>query len=695
MRAIHYDPGVDWSSFIRVTAADIPGRNVGAMFDACQPVLASDELRHYNEPIALVAHPSQRVLRRALSSIRIEVDELPPYRDFRFEPQTQQCQVATDNILHRTLLLRGDPDEKLRQASRVVEGVYETGSQEHLYLETHAMTASWNDSGVTIYGSLQCPGYVRQMVARVLGMDVECVRVAATQVGGGFGGKEDYPSLLAAHAALLARAAGFPVRMVYDRAEDMSCTTKRHAARIRHRTAVGERGELLAMDVDILLDGGAYATLTPLVLNRATIHACGPYRCDHVRINGRARMTNTVPSGAFRGFGNPQVHFAIERHIDRIATTLGIQSAEVRRQNLLRNGDVLPTGQVVEDGIDMHRMLDRALELASADRRVFDHHRFNAREPWRRRGLGIACSYHGCGLPSGVEEELASKVSIEVQPPCTVRLLTSIVEMGQGVNAVFRSLVAERLGLDEHEVELATVDSETVPESGPSVASRTSMVIGLLVQQACDNLRERLGLGRDARGAEVRQCIHDRLANNPCERVFGEASYQPATAVNWDPASFRGEAYPAFGWATQVAEVEVDLCTGQVNLRDLVSVQDVGTILNPLSAAGQVHGGVAQALGWALTEQLVSPNDRAPHTTLADYLIPTAADLPEIKIEFVETSCELGANGARGLGELPMVGTAAAIVNGICQALDASIDRIPASPESVLLALQSTETEAT
>ncbi|MBS1241305.1 MAG: aerobic-type carbon monoxide dehydrogenase, large subunit CoxL/CutL-like protein, partial [Gemmatimonadetes bacterium] len=598
----------------------------------------------------------------------------------------ETLQVGDDNLLHRTECVSGEPDTVLAGAARVVEGCYETGSQEHLYLEPQAMLASLEHGMVTVRGSMQCPFYVQEALTRVLG-PAAALRVVPTPVGGGFGGKEDYPSMIAAHAAMLALMAGHPVKLVYDRGEDMACTPKRHPALVRHRTAVAPDGELLAMEIDVLLDGGAYATLSPIILNRATIHAAGPYRCPHVRIRGRVRLTNRVPNGAFRGFGNPQVAFAVERHLDRIAEALGLEPAAVRRRNLLRDGEATPTGQRIADGVDAPALLDHALALADHERRRPAHAEFNRTNRWLRRGTGLATSFHGAGLPGAVEAALGSRLELEALQDGRVRLLSSIVEMGQGVETVFADLVGRRLGLEPAEIEIAVGDTSQVPNSGPSVASRTSMVVGRLVEQACDDLRARLALAETARGDAVRQAIRERLAAQPAIRLVGRAGYVPAAPVRWDPDRFAGDAYPAYGWAAQVAEVEVDLRTGMTRVMDLVSVQDVGTILQPLLARGQVQGGVAQAVGWALSERVASDRGAMLNATLRDYVIPTAADLPPIRVAFVETPSPHGARGARGLGELPMVGAAAAVVNAISQAIGRPLDRLPAMPEDVLAAI--------
>jgi len=691
IRAIRFDPAVDWSQFVRVDYRDIPGRNAGALFDHLQPVLAVDQTRHVGEPVLLIAHPSRRMLRAALRAVTVVVDERPGSFDFRVAPAAEAAQAGPDNIFARASVVSGDPDRMFRRNHRIIEGAYETGAQEHLYLEPQSMEAALTGDTMTVRGSLQCPSYVQAAVGRVLGPAVSSVRVQVTPVGGGFGGKEDYPSMIAAHASLLALAAGRAVRIIYDRPEDMVATSRRHAARIRHRTAVARDGELLAMEIDVLLDGGAYATLSPIVLERAVVHATGPYRCRNVRVEGAVRMTNTLPAGAFRGFGNPQVHFAVERHMDRIADTLGLDPAALRRRNLLRDGDTLPSGDRIADGVDAAGLLDQALRLAGHDRKQEAHRAFNQREPWRRRGMGCAMSFHGTGLPKAEEARIGSRAEVEATSDGGVLLKTSIVEMGQGVATVFADLAAGILGLRPEEVEIVEPDTEMVPDTGPSVASRTSMVAGLLVERACRDLLTRLELPPGSSGDQVRAAIRDRARAE--ERIVGRASYQGESREGGTPDPRDGGGYAAYGWAAQVAEVEVDLRSGMTQLLDIVSVQDVGTVLNHGLAAGQVQGGVAQAAGWALSERVVlGPDGAMTNRSLADYVIPTAADLPAIRVAFVETPSAHGARGARGLGELPMVGAGAAVVNAVSRAVQGPIDRLPALPEEVLAAIELAET---
>jgi len=335
--------------FTVVTAADVPGHNRVALIADDQPCLADGRVEHAEEPIALLAHADRGALARAV----VHVD---------YAPETA-CLDPRDSaeMFRRIEIAKGSLEQGLAAADLIVEGEYRTGHQEQLYIEPHGVIATPEDGGITVAGSLQCPYYVHKALCVLLGLPPHRVRVVQTETGGGFGGKEDYPSIIAGHAALLAWKARQPVAVLYDRQEDMAATTKRHPAVIRHRTGLTRDGRIVAMDIDVLLDGGAYTTLSPVVLSRACLHATGAYRCDHVRIRGRVAKTNTPPNGAFRGFGAPQALFAAEVHMDRAAEALGLDPVALRERNLLRPGDTTATGQVLMDDCSAEAVLAEAV----------------------------------------------------------------------------------------------------------------------------------------------------------------------------------------------------------------------------------------------------------------------------------------------------------------------------------------------
>jgi CO/xanthine dehydrogenase Mo-binding subunit len=681
---VRFDPRVDWSQFTVVDHRDLPGPNVIALIENDQPVLAADAVRHVHEPVVLLAHPDRSALRRAVAAVTISVAPEPAALDFRVAPRPDQIQYGPDNVLKRLSIHKGEVERALAAAPIVVEGIYETGAQEHVYLEPQGMIAQLDGDVLLLRGSMQCPYYVLKALKHALARDESRLRVVQTPTGGGFGGKEEYPSTIALHAALLALKSGKPVKVVYDRGEDMAATTKRHPSLVRHRTGVRADGRLLAQDIDVVMDGGAYVTLSPVVLSRGIIHAAGPYACEHVRIEGRAMFTNAVPFGAFRGFGAPQTHFANERHMDRIAARLGLDPAELRRRNLLRDGESTATGQVIGDGTDRVALLDQALALADYEARREAHARHNAAGAATRRGLGVATFHHGAGFTGSGEVMLASRLHVAGLPDGRVEVRSANIEMGQGTLTVFTALAARRLGIAPDEVVIAEADTARVPNSGPTVASRTAMVVGHLVERACDALRQRLGLEATHAGDAVRRAIRDWHVRHPGGDVIGEAVYERPPGIVWDDATYRGDAYATFGWGAYVADVEVDLRTFEVRVKDFVAVQEVGHVLHDGLARGQVQGGVAQAIGWALLEECRWHEGAMANAQLTNYIIPTSDDLPPIRVAFVERPYPYGAQGAKGLGELPMDGPAPAILNAVAAATGADPCAIPLTPERLM-----------
>jgi CO/xanthine dehydrogenase Mo-binding subunit len=367
-----------------------------------------------------------------------------------------------------------------------------------------------------------------------------------------------------------------------------------------------------------------------------------------------------------------------------IARTLGIDAVELRRTNLLRDGQTTATGQTIRDGTDRLAVLERALELSAYRAKEREHAAFNAREVTRRRGIGLATFFHGAGFTGGGEVALKSRLRVAGLPDGRVEVLSANIEMGQGTLTVFTELAAARLGLDPDDVTIAVADTSRVPNSGPTVASRTTMIVGGLVERACDDLRARVGLEASARGDTVREAIRRWHAAHPGETPFGEAAYEKPPGIQWDDKTYRGDAYGTFAWAAYVAEVEVDLRTWATRVIDFVAVQEVGKVLNPTLARGQVQGGVVQGIGWALMEECKWRDGAMANGQLTNYLIPTSDDVPPIRVAFLENPYPHGAGGAKGLGELPIDGPAPAIVNAVARATGADPRAIPLTPERLL-----------
>jgi CO/xanthine dehydrogenase Mo-binding subunit len=674
---IDRDPDFDWSRVVVVTAADIPGENVIGVDHDDQPALAVDEIRHHSEPVALVAAPDPATARAARAAISLQTEPLPAILDM----------LAAERSCARYEINKGDLEAGFAEADRIFEATYRVGPQEHIYIEPQAMIAApAADGGITVTGSLQCPYFVHAALARALGLPIEKVRVVQSETGGAFGGKEEYPSMLAVHAALLARAAGRPVRMVYDRHEDIAATTKRHAAVIHHRTGIAADGRLVAQDIDVVMDAGAYTTLSPVVLSRGILHATGPYRCPNVRARARAAITNTVPAGAFRGFGAPQTEFAAEVHISRIAEELGIPAAELRRRLAYREGDVTATGQVLKHSVAAIDVLERAEEESN-----FEQERARTRRGSRDGGrtvpgVGIALGWHGGGFTGSGETLLASVAGVELTTDGRIRTLTAQTEMGQGAATVLPQIAAEVLGVGADAVEPAPLDTAIVPNSGPTVASRTTMVVGSLVADAAGKLRAQV---ESRTGRPFAESWHDDVAAHGPTRV--DVRFEGFPGIEWDQEHYRGDAYPAFSWAAAVAFVDVDLDTGQVAVRRVVAVDEVGRVVNPILAAGQVEGGTLQAVGYATIEEMQVVNGRFRNDRLATYLIPTSLDAPAIEAHLLEFPFPDSPTGAKGLGELPMDVGAPAVIDAIHDATGAWITELPATPARVLAAIRAAE----
>jgi CO/xanthine dehydrogenase Mo-binding subunit len=692
IQKISFSPQFNWTEFVIVAAKDIPGKNCIALIGDDQPCLADQTVNHPEEPILLLAHPDPYLLRKAVDAVTIDYDPLPPIFTMEESERCSQIIWGTDNIFKTFLIAKGDVEGVWERADYIVEGEYTTGAQEQLYIENNGVIASFDrEQGITVWGSLQCPYYIHKALMALCELPEDKVRVVQMETGGAFGGKEDYPSIIAGHASLLSMKSGRPVKIIYDRLEDMTATTKRHPSRTRHRTAVSREGKILGGEIDFTIDGGAYATLSSVVLSRGTIHAGGPYYWPTVRIRGKAVATNMPPHGAFRGFGAPQSLFAMERHMDRIAQVVGLSAVEIRRRNFLQPGQTTTTEQTIREEIDLEKLLDRALELSdyAAKKKAFvEENEAGA----IKKGMGIAAFLHGAGFTGSGERYLASVVAVEGCADGSVRVLVSSTEFGQGTNTVLCQVAAEALDLPYENVQIAQPDTNQVPNSGPTVASRTAMVVGNLVRSAALGVKQTLvasgELGQSYSPEQFRAACRKHIVEHGELRSL--ARYEPPEGVYWDDQKYRGEAYATFAWAIYVAEVVVDLSTYSVKVEDFVALQEVGKVLHPILAQGQIAGGVAQGIGFALYEKVIWKNGRMQNGQMTNYIMPTSADLPPIRVFFEEMGNVHGAYGAKGIGELPMDGPAPAILNAIEDALGTRFDSIPLLPEDIFVALSAT-----
>jgi CO/xanthine dehydrogenase Mo-binding subunit len=691
IRGIKRDPSFDWTGLTVVTAADIPGDNIVALIEEDQPLLAKDVVRHMYEPIALIAGDDPGRVALAVKALKVDIEPLPPVFSIEEALACKEVIWGKDNLMKRYVIeheLDGRSiDDLIAGCDVVLEGTYSVHHQEQLYIEPQGMIAWWSDAGVHVTGSLQCPYYVHKAMKRAFALDGDSVHVTQSVTGGGFGGKEEYPSVIAAHAALLSKVSGKPVRMIYGRAEDIEATTKRHPARCVVKTGCTKDGKLVALSFDCVMDGGAYVTLTPVVLSRGILHAQGAYAWKHARVEGRAVATNTPPNGAFRGFGAPQTIWAVERHLDRLAEKLGIDPLALRQKNLLAIGATTVTGQTLKESVGVVECVEKAMkESGYAEKRALYAEAGTTTRPDGarvRRGIGVCVFMHGAGFTGSGERRLKGKVQVDLEPGGKLRIRTASTDIGQGTETVFRQIAADAAGVPFEAVEFEQPSTTHVPDSGPTVASRTIMVVGTIVGQAAKDIADRVAALRHAHESFAQ--TGDRLlAAGP---VTSLVQYEPPVQNQWDDEKYRGDAYPTYSWGCDIAEVEVDLDTFETKILGFWAAQDVGKALHPVLCAGQVEGGTLQAIGWALYESVVWKDGKIMNPRMTNYVIPTSKDAPAFSTILVEHPFSGSFTGAKGVGELPMDGGAPAIAAAVEQAIGAPCNDLPLLPENLLEAV--------
>jgi len=693
IKKIIFDQSFNWDEFTIVSASDIPGENFVALITDDQPLLADKEFRHIEEPILLIAHPDRHTVEKARHAIKFEFEAKPSIHTIKDSLEQKEIIWGKNNTFKDIKIEKGDTDPVWDCADYIIEGEYETGAQEQMYIEPNGMIAEYSETkGITVWGSMQCPYYVHTALVKIFDFENDKVRVIQAETGGAFGGKEEYPSMIAGHAAMLAFKSKRPVKLIYDRREDLTATTKRHPSITRHKTAVDKNGKILAIEIDFKIDGGAYSTVTPVVLSRGALHAAGAYKCNNIKITAKALATNTPPYGAFRGFGAPQSTFAMERHINKIAKTIGMDPQELRLKNLVKTGDITSTGQVIKDDINMKQMMKDVLERTSfreKQKKFAEENKTLGTKKGVKKGIGLASFYHGAGFTGAGEKFLASVVGIEASTDGRIHILVSSTEMGQGTNTVLSQIAADALSIDYDTIQVVQPDTRAVPNSGPTVASRTVMVVGRIVEKACDNLLKKLkevvGLEPPYTTDHFKAACHNYISKKGPLKVFGH--YDHPDEIQWDEENYRGDAYATFAWAIYVTEVSVDTITFDTTVDKISAFQEVGKVINPVLATGQIEGGVTQGAGFAISEKVIWDQGLMKNCQMTNYIIPTSKDVAEIEVVFFENPSKYGPKGAKGIGELPMDGTPPAIINAVEDAIGTSINKIPMLPEDLFAAV--------
>lgn len=683
-----------------ITHADIPGENSYLYAEPDQPLLVADEVRFQGDAVAAVAAVDAQTADAALAAIEVEYEELPGIFDplEAMQPGADQILQGHDNVMLSQMYRAGDADAAIASADVVIENVYRTQWAEQAFLETEGGVGLVDaDGGITVYSSCQAPHRDRMQIARALGMPESMVRVITPYIGGAFGAKDE--AHVQIHAGLLAHAAQRPVHLIRERRESILTHVKRHPMTIECTTAATAKGELLAVKARIIADAGPYTNSTHEVLGRSGEFIGGPYKVPNVEVEKIGVRTNNPICGAFRGFGAPQAAFVYESQMDDLARKLGMDPLEIRLLNGVDTGTKMYTGVVIREGTAMKASLNRAAEMIEWHKREQCE-----RKPAShlRRGWGMATILKGTGLGRGLLDHAG--VVIEMHRDGSVVLQSAAADMGQGIITVMAQLVAEVLGVDMSAIRVARADTSKSPDAGPSCASRAAMVSGNAVIKAANEIRDTL-LSLAVRKTKIEK---DRLSlragrltvdGKPHEMSVNDLALRAASwgyplhAESLVHFEYPDDAAPGdyrfsqevFQFCTQIAQVLVDCETGQVTVERLIAVHDAGKMINPGGVYGQIEGGVAQGIGYALTEELIVEEGHTKNPSLENYVIPMAFDIPEIEMDVLEIPEPFGAPlGAKGIAEAPIIPTAPAIRNAIYDAIDKPLYELPMTAERVL-----------
>ena len=639
-----------------VDKSDVTGDNNVNIVKDDTPVFARETVEYIGEPILMVVAPDERTANDILNGIQVEYEDLPPVLDIR----------DFDTVFFDYEYGKGDVDKAFADADKIYEEEFETGYQEQAYLETQGMIAEPGADKMTVHGSMQCPYYVHGAVMRALGYSASQVQIKQDVTGGGFGGKEAFPSILACQTAVAAKKAGRPVRVIFERREDMEFTSKRHPSLCKYKAAVKD-GVVTAMDIDVLFNGGAYTTLSAVVLQRGIICANGVYNIPNLHVRGRAVKTNTSPCGAYRGFGAPQTFFAVEMLMDHIADDLGKEPLVFKERHLVKQGDATSTGGVYHFPVPLPAMIEEVNDASGYRKK---REMYTKPQTGRyRRGIGISMHFHGAGFTGSGERDVIKAVTkLHKYPDGKVEILASNSDIGQGIKTTFSKIVANELNLPLDKVIIETPDTDRVPDSGPTVASRSLMTVGELLRRAAIKLRSEWRDGE--------------------EQVVEEHFKEPDFVIPFYLDKFQGDAYPTYAWGVNAIELEVDTLTGIAKILGAYASFDVGTPIDYNIVMGQMEGGLLQGIGYSSMEIMKTDSKgRIRNNSLSDYIIPTALDVPNLVCMLHVEEYPDGPYGAKGAGELPLVGVPAAYTSALEQALGRKVNHIPFTQEDTLKAL--------
>jgi CO/xanthine dehydrogenase Mo-binding subunit len=676
-----------------LTHEDVPGNKTYGLEIADQPVLAIDQVRYTGEPVAIVAADHPETARRAAAKIVVDYEVLDPITDPVAAMQADSPLVhgetppdhrynGTGNVLRNVPVRRGDPQAA---ADVVVTGEYEVGMQDQAFLGPESgLAVPADDGGVDLYIATQWLHVDQRQVAESLDLPEGLVRLTLAGVGGAFGAREDVSMQI--HACLLALRTNRPVKMVYSREESFFGHVHRHPARMRFEHGANRDGKLVFVRASVVLDGGAYASSSPAVVSNAASFAVGPYECDNVGIDAAVVYTNNPPCGAMRGFGAVQVCFGHESQMDKLAEALGMDPIELRIRNAMREGSLMPTGQVVDSAAPVVELLERVRAAPMPASRSSDDLRTmpggvanTTHGEGVRRGVGYAVGFKNVGYSEGFDDYSTARVRLEMvggEPVVSVH--TAAAEVGQGLVTVLAQIARTELGVDR--VTVLPADT-SVGSAGSTSASRQTYVTGGAVQTTCQAVRAQLDGLRATRGLAEDAPLGAVLGTTAIDetREFHHRPTQPLSL-----ADGQGDAHLQFAFAAHRVVADVDTELGLVRLVEVATAQDVGKALNPLAVEGQIQGGTTQGIGLALMEEIQVRDGKIRNPSFTDYLIPTILDTPPMQLQVLELADPHAPYGLRGIGEPPTISSTPAVVSAVRAATGRPLPRVPLRPEDIV-----------
>jgi CO/xanthine dehydrogenase Mo-binding subunit len=688
-------------------ASDIPGPNIiGILPPFDQPLLASDEVRYEGESVALVVANTRKAAKAGAKAIELEIEPVEPILDPEEALKDGARKIHPNgNITFERKLVKGEIEKGFEEADVIVENTYETSFQEHAYIEPEtALAVPGGDGRITVYASCQSPFHLRGHIAANVGVPVTRVKVVQAYTGGSFGGKDDVATEIGSLASIAAVKTGRPVMIAHEREESIVGSNLRHASRIHYRTGAKRDGTITAREVQITLDGGAYASESPFVTMKTIIHAAGPYHVPHVNVECKTVYTNKTYCGAFRGFGVPQVTFASESQIDELAELLGIDTIAIRLKNGLRAGQPNATGQVFDCSVG----LVETIKAIEKHRKQIPKQEHTDSERWLY-GTGVSSMLQG--ISNGAEGIDVVGASVQMGQDGSVLIGVGLTDMGQGSRTVYAQVASEVLGLTIDRVSVKQVDTDSVHDSGPTIASRSTTVGGMAVFKAAGEVKSSLVKMASLmlKCEEGKVCLQDNFAilkSDPNVRIpLGEVataaywtgfplmnlSFSRAPDANYDHDTHQGDIYIAYNFGTHLMRIKVDRYTGKVEVLEHIAAHDIGRVVNPLGVEGQVEGGSLIGFGLAHLEKVETEGGHIKNPNFSDYAVPTVKDrIPTCTI-CVEDPNPTGPYGAKGVGEPPVAGTAAAFANAVANATGVRFTRLPITREDIVKALKEKE----